>query len=141
MSNNDLVLMDAMLHKMRWHEARQKVLAEDIANADTPGAQSHDLKPLNFKDLLGSSASKLPHGSVSLSRTDNKHLSVGEASSSHVKFKEKTDSTDYESSPSGNSVSLEERLLKMNENMTEHRMITNLYEKNKSLLLLSVKSK
>ena len=35
-------LLQAMTDKMRWHQARQGVLAQNIANADTPGYKAVD---------------------------------------------------------------------------------------------------
>ena len=38
-----LPLLQALTEKMRWHQSRQQVLAENIANADTPGFMERDL--------------------------------------------------------------------------------------------------
>ena len=35
MAMQDLTLMSAMLRKMDWHEERQKIIAQNIANADS----------------------------------------------------------------------------------------------------------
>ena len=45
---NDLPLMSFIRDKMKWHQARQTVLASNIANADTPGYRPNDLKPMSF---------------------------------------------------------------------------------------------
>ena len=37
MGLSNISLFQALADKMRWHQARQGVLAENIANADTPG--------------------------------------------------------------------------------------------------------
>src|SRR5271154_2306832 len=38
--------------RMAYLGERQKVIAQNIANADTPNYQSRDLKPLDFKDQM-----------------------------------------------------------------------------------------
>ena len=44
-------LFQALGDKMRWHQERQGVLAENIANADTPGFMERDLKAFSFGGL------------------------------------------------------------------------------------------
>lgn len=146
MAGQDLALMQAMYQKMDWIETRQKVLSENIANADTPGYMAQDLKPIQFKDMLGSSTSSLSLGaagglgSSSLSKTNGKHLGLGGISSSDQPVKQEKTKAPYEVSPTNNSVVLEEQLMKMNENMMDHRFITNLYQKNIDMIKLSNRS-
>ena len=37
MSMTDIPVLRAIKDKLKYHEARQKVLAENVSNADTPG--------------------------------------------------------------------------------------------------------
>ena len=129
----DLTLMQAAINKMHWHEARQKALSQNIANADTPGYKPQDIAPLDFKSLLESSSSSLSlRSAAQLTTTDPKHLGLNGATA--VKSTEKKQKNPYETSPSGNSVILEEQLLKMNENYTDHRLTTTIYQKNIDML-------
>ena len=34
--------------RMQWHQERQRLLAENVANADTPNYRPRDLAPLDF---------------------------------------------------------------------------------------------
>jgi flagellar basal body rod protein FlgB len=45
MAIGGLPLFDALKARMSWHHARQKVLAENVSNADTPGFRPMDVKP------------------------------------------------------------------------------------------------
>ncbi|MET0722529.1 MAG: flagellar basal body protein, partial [Tardiphaga sp.] len=36
MAINDLPILSALRTKMQWHQERQRVLAENISNANTP---------------------------------------------------------------------------------------------------------
>ncbi len=60
--------------KMRWHQARQTVLAETIAaNAETPGFVGRDLKAFSF----GDDASKpMSMASVSFSSSTPNHIAI-----------------------------------------------------------------
>ncbi|MFH1157647.1 MAG: flagellar basal body rod protein FlgB [Pseudomonadota bacterium] len=146
MTTQNLTLMQATIQKMHWHEGRQKVLAQNIANADTPLYTPQDIAPLNFKGLLESSASKLPLSAATtgsaghLTTTNSKHLDSSGTSGSYHQALEKNQKNPYEASPSGNAVILEEQLLKMNENYADHRLTTTIYQKNIDLLKSSIRS-
>lgn len=142
----DLTLMSAMLTKMSWLEERQKVLAQNISNADTPNYQPMDVKPLDFKNLLQSSASKsslgaaAPHlASTSLAVTDPMHIPSGGSSASAGKLPTSAEKSPYEVSPDGNAVILEEQLVKMNQNYTDYQFTTNLYQKNIDMIKSALK--
>lgn len=147
MTTQNLTLLNAMVQKMDWVEERQKIIAQNIANADTPAYRPQDLTPLDFKTMLGNTSNKLSLKSgvsgpaiSGLATTNSAHMSVGGAAASAGKGQKKEDKTPYEVAPAGNAVVLEEQLLKMNENYTDHRFITNLYQKNIDMLKLAVKS-
>lgn len=148
MTTQDLTLMQAAIKKMHWHEARQKVLSQNIANADTPGYKPQDISPLDFKGMLESSASTLSLGVASatsgvsagqLATTDPKHMGLNGASPASGNIAAKDQKNPYETAPDGNAVILEEQLLKMNENYTDHRLTTTIYQKNIDMLKASLK--
>ena len=146
MPTHDLTLMSAMLTKMNWMEERQKVLAQNIANADTLGYQPQDVKPLDFKNLLQSSTSSVSLGtSVSapaagaLAVTDPKHIVGGGSAETAGKQPTAEEKSPYETSPAGNAVILEEQLIKMNQNYTDYQFTSNLYQKNMEMLKASLK--
>ena len=144
----DLTVLNAAITKMHWNESRQKVLAQNIANADTPNYTPMDIKPLDFKELLKSSASPLPGGAVSggagggthLATTNPMHISLSGGSGSSGSSSAKKEKNPYETSPSGNAVVLEEQLLKMNQNYTDHHLTTAIYQKNIDMLKDSIKA-
>ncbi len=141
MTTQDLTLMQAAIKKMHWHETRQKVLAQNVANADTPGYKPQDVAPLDFKGMLESSTSSLSlGGAMHLATTDPKHLDLNGATGASGRPVGKNQKNPYETSPSGNAVVLEEQLLKMNENYTDHRLTTTIYQKNIDMLKASLRS-
>ena len=54
-----LPLFAALTEKMRWHQARQGLLAENVANAETPGFRGRDLKAFNFEEHVAMSTASV----------------------------------------------------------------------------------
>ena len=48
MSINDLPVLSALRTKMQWHQERQRVLSENVANSDTPNFKPRDLVEPKF---------------------------------------------------------------------------------------------
>ena len=48
----NIPLFQRLTERMGWLGAREKVIAENIANADTPGYQPKDVVPLDFEQHL-----------------------------------------------------------------------------------------
>lgn len=154
MTTQNLTLLNAMVQKMDWLEERQKVIAQNIANADTPGYRPNEITPINFKAILSKSSSSLSLGAgiagmgagnmgsaaAGLAVTNAGHMNLGGAAGSASSAQEKQQKKTYEVAPAGNAVVLEEQLLKMNETYTDHRFITNLYQKNIDLLKTAIRS-
>ena len=127
---NDLPLMGFIRKKMQWHQSRQSVLASNVANADTPGYRPHDLKELNFGDHL--SAVDRPKGG--LLRTNAKHLSSGV---SEDRFQSGT-TKDFEVTPSGNGVVLEDQMMKVAANQFDYQLATTVYSRSLGLLKIAL---
>src|SRR3546814_774303 len=66
---NSIPVFRMMQDKMSWLTQRQRVLAQNIANADTPGYGAEDLKPIDFTRNNGRSAF-----AVTLTTTDEAHF-------------------------------------------------------------------
>lgn len=138
MTTQDLSLFQAMTAKMSWLEQRQRVVSQNVANADTPGYTPQDLVPVDFSTLLRSSASahSLNSGGAAVTKTNTAH--IGGAEGKATPSKPKTQSQVYETAPAGNKVILEEQLLKADEVRMDHQLMINLYEKNRGLLRAAI---
>ena len=148
MTTQDLTLLTALTQKMGWHEARQEVLAQNIANANTPGYQPQDLTDLNFKNLLKNSTSTLPLGDggaapvvakLAMFSPDTNESASSFTSVNGDKSSPQNEKAPYEVKPDGNAVILEEQLVKMNQNYADHTFVSNLYQKNIDMLKEAVK--
>ncbi len=124
MSVTDLPLFAMLKTRMYWLEERQKLLAENVANADTPGHRARDLKQLDFNAALRSTAS------VTLAATAPGHLG---ASGGDTRFAPERRGG-FESRPNGNAVVLEEEMLKVAQNQMDHQTATALYARGLGLI-------
>lgn len=123
-------LFASITRRMDWLNQRQKVLALNIANADTPNFTPKDLKPLEFRDMLDSRR-------VKLASTNNKHIAFGERNEGE--FQARPDKETYEVSPAKNAVVLEEQLIQVAESRMDYEMMTNLYKKHIGMLKLALR--
>ena len=126
MDLSSIPLFGLIKQKMSWLNQRQQVIAQNVANADTPDHMSRDLKPINFRNIIRDAKSH-SHG-VSMIATQPNHIS-GNSVSSGTGFRETDVRRPYETSPDGNQVVLEEQMIKMNETTTNHNLITQIYKK------------
>lgn len=125
----DVPLFSALKTRMQWHQARQKLLAENVANADLPGFKPHDLRQPSFNQALGSAI-----GRVSLAVTDSTHIGGGVLTASGS---DPTNARRFETTPSGNAVNLEDEMTKVAENQSDYQLATSLYQRSMSLLKMA----
>ncbi len=74
MAINDLPILSALRTKMQWHQERQRVLAENISNSDTPNFRPRELVEPKF-DKNGANAGGAM-GSLAMMRTSASHIAV-----------------------------------------------------------------
>lgn len=113
-------LFKLLADKMDWHTQRQEVLAQNIANADTPDYQGRDLNDFDFRHEMRNAARLQP------TATASGHLAGTIAGGGDFKSNKKVA---YETSPDGNAIVLEEQMMKVGKNAGDFQTITNLYRK------------
>ncbi len=123
-----LTLFQGMKAKMDWLNQRQTVLSLNVANADTPGYQPKDLESFDFSQHV-SAASLAPK------KTHAAHLSAPAAAGGS---RSETDKRPYEVAPDGNSVVLEEQMLKSTQTAMDYQLMTNLYTRNMGMLRMAL---
>ena len=166
MDLNKLTLFRLMKGQMGWLSRRQEVLAQNVANADTPGYKPRDLAPLDFEQMLRGATTKQmtaspmapmdpptypnqpgsqtqnvasagPFGSSSgLSVTHPSHFSGTRAQTSP--FTEVQETVAFETAPNGNAVVLEEQMAKLGEVQVQHRLTTELYRKHIGMIKIAI---
>lgn len=124
-------LFQALAAKMRWHQARQSVLAENVANADTPGYAERDLKPFSFGDDSGLKSVAMM--TVRSTSPMSFHISSGGGDGGFG-----SDPGGTEVTPSGNSVTLEDEMMKVSANDMDYQTATALYTRSIRLIRLAL---
>lgn len=128
----DLPILQALKVKMKWHQGRQQLLALNVANADTPDYQARDFKQPTFKQLL---EPQKPAGLAPV-RTSSAHL-AGHPLSAGGGF-DRNRNVDFEVTPEGNAVVLEEEMMKVTQNQMDYQMATTLYSRGLGLLRTAI---
>ena len=127
MALEDFSIFAAIRHKMKWHQTRQTMLAQNVANADTPKYRAHDLVPVDFSRALPTGVS-----GVAAERTHMAHIEGVSASRLGDFTAERTGG--FEITPEGNEVVLEEQMMKVTSNQMDFQLASTLYNKSLSLL-------
>jgi flagellar basal-body rod protein FlgB len=130
-SINDFPVLSALRTKMQWHQERQRVLSENVANADTPNFKPRDLVEPKLNSTGAVSGSM---GPLAMLRTSAGHIGPSGASESFDQNKR----VGFETRPAGNAVSLEEEMLKVSANQMDYAAATSLYSKSLHLLKTAI---
>ncbi|NDC64712.1 MAG: flagellar basal body rod protein FlgB, partial [Planctomycetia bacterium] len=117
--------------RMGYLAERQKVLSQNIANADTPQYRPSDLKPMDFQKVLGGDQR------VKMAVTNKVHL-AGTNQAPNFAAEKAAFGKSYETAPNGNAVVLEEQMMKVAEVQSNYQLAANLYQKNMSMLRTAI---
>ena len=134
MAINDIPVLSALRTRMQWHQERQRVLAENVSNSDTPNFKPRDLVEPKFAPD-GASASG-PMGSLAMMQTSSgNNIAV---SSGGAQSFEQNRRAGFETRPAGNAVNLEDEMLKVSANQMDYAAVTSLYSKSLHLLKTAI---
>ena len=117
----------ALTDKMRWHQTRQGLLAENVANAETPGYRGRDLAQYDYADRSAGFSS----ATVTTSATQPTHFSVSSGEGSAFGAQRMAN---FEITPEGNGVTLEDERMTVTTNLMDYQAATSLYQKSIKLL-------
>lgn len=132
MTTENLALMRAIGAKMDFLNQRQKLISQNIANADTPNYKPQDLVEVDFGTVLEKVTKT---NRVGVDMTDGKHFGGG----GDVRDpKARVTKDTYEVAPVGNAVVMEEQLIKSNQTVMEYNLMTNLYYKQAGMLRTAI---
>jgi flagellar basal-body rod protein FlgB len=120
--------------RMDWLGQRQNVLAQNIANADTPHYAPRDLKPQEFRRLV----ERQYGASLKPTATQAGHIQASKLRADDRSVEQKDR---YETAPSGNAVVIEEQLIKVTQTQNDYNAITNLYKKQVAMLKMALRGR
>lgn len=122
MNLSKLPLFSLISQRLGWLTERHKVLAENVANADTPNYKARDLKPVKFEAMMAAASGA---GRLQPAATADRHIAPRGADAAKANAVRNNDETTL----SGNSVSIEREMMKVAETATDYQLVTNLYRK------------
>ena len=125
---SNISVMSLAAQKADWLAARQVVLSQNVANANTPGYKSKDLKPFE-ETLKGLQLSLASSGTASIKSSTDSLLSGGYSIQEDDKALNET----------GNSVSLDTELMKIGETSSQYSLDTNIIKSFHRMLMSSLK--
>ncbi|SDG93674.1 flagellar basal body rod protein FlgB [Pelagibacterium luteolum] len=130
MAIGDLPIFAALKDKMQWHQTRQSLLSENVANAETPGYRGRDLSAFRVEDVQRRSGAM-----VTTAATNARHFSVGGDPSRAMGARTMNS---FEVMPEGNGVTLEEEMMKVTTNQMDYQAVTTLYTRSMRLMRIAL---
>jgi flagellar basal-body rod protein FlgB len=117
MDQTQIGLFDLAERRLAWADRRQAVLAQNIANTNTPGYRPRDLKP--FAAMLSGA------GAIAPVRTQPNHISAvsGDRAPGETEARPAARASD------GNAVTLDDQLIRVADTETTHALVTTIYRK------------
>ena len=122
-----LGLLDAISEKMRWHQTRQTLLAENVANADTPGYRGRDLKAYGFEEHM----KNLSTTKIATTTTQPGHIAISGTDADAFGARSMNS---FEITPEGNGVTLEDEMMKVAGNQMDFQAAAALYTHSLNLI-------
>lgn len=129
MTSLDLGFIANLRSKMMWHQNRQTILAQNIANADTVGFKGQDLTPFQFDN-----ARNPGNDLQSVSNTPG-HFKITSLRGAIANARAVNG---LEVRPNGNAINLEDETLKLTTNQIEFQAASTLYTRSLRMLRLAM---
>jgi len=139
MSIDNAPVLGLLKSTMGWLTERQKVLAQNVANANTPNYTPRDISQGAFEKALAQS----PRGSdrtALLATTSDRHFATPERKSTFAPQALKAaDAPDSDTTINGNSVVLEDQMMKVAETRMHYEAAIGLYQKSLNLIRMAAR--
>jgi len=125
----------AMLRgRLGYLSERQRLISENVANSDTPGFAPRDLKPFNFGAQIKAAQGMTPVV------TQPGHMLPPRAKTGATAGLKEIKTRDSETTLDGNSVVLEEEMMKMSEARMDYDAAIGFYQKSMNLLRMAARA-
>jgi flagellar basal-body rod protein FlgB len=130
MSQNDPLLIQKLNLQLSYLTQRQALLAQNVANIDTPSYRAHDLQQINFDELIDANSHHLE-----LTTTSGAHINTRQDTST---FADEKDGGGFEKKLLGNNVSLEDQMGKISDVGAQYQLTSSLIKKYNDLYRTAV---
>jgi flagellar basal-body rod protein FlgB len=132
MSLTGIPLMQIIKGKMDYTNQRERLISENVANADTPGFAPHDLTGFTVKGAMQGTQT-----GGGLTVTNAMHIATAPTRVSAFKDQAAPDS---EARLDGNQVVLEEQMAKMTQSRIDYEAAVDFYQQSLNLLQTAAKA-
>ena len=134
----DLPAFSVLREKMTFLAERQRVLAQNVANASTPGFVPKDLNKDGFNKALAAEL-KVESGGLAVARTSGKHIDMNATRNLSGDFRAKA-SPDTDVTLDGNAVVLEDQMMKVSETRGEYETMVAIYQRALGMMRTAIKA-
>jgi flagellar basal-body rod protein FlgB len=137
MELGDIPLFAMLKSRLGYLSDRQRVIAENVANANTPGYKARDLKAFSFQahvQAASGAVAATPAGVMAV--TQPGHMQPKGVGSSGVKAVKAADS---EVTLDGNGVVLEDEMVKLTQARMDYDAAIGFYQQSLSMLKMAVR--
>ncbi len=125
----DLPLLNQIKGRLTWLDERQRVIAQNVANSDTPGYVARDLAlPRDFSAAMSA-------GPLTVARTQAGHIAPPSPAARYAAV----EAPDSETTLDGNAVVVEEQMLKMTESRMAYEAAIGFYQKSMTMLRMAAR--
>ena len=135
MTLDDMPIFAMLKSRLGYLSDRQRLIAQNVANADTPGYAPRDLKPFTVAPQGG--LAQVGVAPVAMQMTSPMQLAA--PFTPPASGAKPVVTPDSETTLNGNSVVLEEEMMKMSEARSDYDAAVSFYQKSLALLQLAVK--
>lgn len=136
MTLDDIPLFSMLKGRLSYLNQRQQIIAQNVANSDTPGFTPHDLKPFKIQSGDGPT----PPMALAPVQTNAMHLAGTAPTRTTDSRFQPQESPDSETSLNGNKVVLEDEMMKMQDARLNYDTALGLYEKSLNMIQLAIKA-
>ena len=130
----DIPLFSMLRGRLGYLTEQQKVLAQNVANADTARYMAEDLKPFTFSAQVKSAQGGMGQGGTTMTTTQAGHMAPKRGAGSAFKAVKTPDS---ETTYNGNSVVLEDEMIKISDARMNYDAAISFYQKSLNLLRMA----
>jgi len=139
MDLSDIPLFAMLKSRMGYLSQRQRVIAENVANANTPGYAPHDLKPFSFEAQVQAAQATGAAGGMAVTHAGHMLPQHGAGGGSGQAAQAVT-AKDSETTLDGNSVVLEDEMMKMSQARMDYDAAVSFYQKALNMIQLATRA-
>ena len=135
MDIGEIPLFSMLQKRLGYVSERERVIAQNVANADTAGYVARDLKPFTFDQAMGSQSGQ----GLQPAMTSANHLAGKPGKGGGGTYRPKV-GEDSETTLNGNAVVLEDQMIKMSEARMDYDAAIGFYQKSLALLRMAARA-